>query len=1282
MKKGIRRFLSVFLTLAFVMGAFPAPLSGLNEAYAAEITEQSAYMKYETNYSLQGLDGSYGSYRLWGYVNSAWKQTTYNEEGFRITLLIDGQSYSVGVAQNGVPKQVTGDLWVTENLSIVNNGRYVKVQFVVENRGSSLQTISLGSGADVQIGQNDTAPITQFEDGSGFYMSEDLADSSSAQFNFIGRDAYGVTNVDTFWYGGYYAVNNNMFTQVSTSSLIGEDSGMAFSWLNRSIGAGSSQAFSVLIGIGALNSPPVTTIEGSGVPLPEGVPGGTYTISGTISDSENSTGTGIYYAIDERPPVNAYTFPGAPGPFTATINIPADITPGSHTLSIFAQDVDGAISSAVTRDFSIPDRSIALTPHNLTYPVGQGAKYIDPDLTAACGVPITGGKVYIEQNFDNSKDYLTFTNMNGVTGSYNTSTGVLTMTGNTTAANYQSFIRNIMFNTSALAGTRKIIVSLTTDDGSVLYFSGTGHYYEYVAANGISWAAARDAAESKAYEGQTGYLATIRSVEENSFVASKCAGDGWLGATDEGHDKEWYWVTGPEAGNKFCQQTPGGAGVVYTVQDWYQNFASGEPNDYPSGTANAENYLHMYSASGTWNDYDGNNTSIKGYLVEYGNAPLAPSGSVASIDVALTDSVPPSVSIAGNVSDWTSNDVILTISASDDASGLNPDGAYSFNGGPWTSSNTQSFSANQTVNIRVRDYQGNITSQDVVIDKIDRSAPVFTGITQAPEGWTYDGVTLTVNGASDAGAGLSEAAYSFSTAEGEYNWQASNTSGTFSQNQTVYVYVRDKLGNISTASIINISNIDNTFPNTPVITNMASYTPDKWYGDSQTVTAGFTPTSGSLETLEYCLDSGQWVNGPSAVISQQGVHYIRFRVVDGLGRTSGETGCIVQIDKTSPQAAVNDTDSSWRNSDFNVTLAFSDLGGSGVNSREYALSDTSSSPGSWLAAGASQIVSITEEGQWYIHYRTADGAGNSVTGCSGPYKLDKTCPTGSVSIRPGATKDGCDYTTIRAITLDITGSDSTSSISGIRIANSSEDLNTASWEGLTSVKENYNLSDGNGLKTIYLQLKDNAGNLSQVYTDTIYFDNVKPAVSVSGPSQGTAGEGDVITYTISILDNSANFGNAEAALNGGIDTISLGSGSILLTASGTVNLGDIGVTVEEISGKPLKRLVKLSLSNSLKAEGTVSLKIAQGAAQDKAGNISDEAACGTSLIIDNVAPANQDTLFTQDFRLKGGSVITLPASSVLSGGLVSDSNTGSGKLYRSSCGCSRHNMGKRRFHEY
>ena len=258
-------------------------------------------------------------------------------------------------------------------------------------------------------------------------------------------------------------------------------------------------------------------------------------------------------------------------------------------------------------------------------------------------------------------------------------------------------------------------------------------------------------------------------------------------------------------------------GVEYTVGGWYQNFDDGEPNDYPSGR-NEENYLHMYP-NGKWNDYPDYTDKIFGYLVEYGTEYHTPESSIAVINVAFVDVTPPTInSISGNPTSWTNEDVTLTVSAFDAGSGLHSGGAYSFNYGEWTTSPSQTFTNNQTVNIRVRDNSGNIASQDVVIDKIDKNAPTFTNIAHNPASWTSGPVSLTVNGLSDNGeAGLHEEPYSFSTAEGEYNWQSSATSQEFFDNQTVYVFVRDVLGNISPPSTILISNIDTSLPNSHVI---------------------------------------------------------------------------------------------------------------------------------------------------------------------------------------------------------------------------------------------------------------------------------------------------------------------------------------------------------------------------------------------------------------------------------------------------------------------------------
>lgn len=383
--------------------------------------------------------------------------------------------------------------------------------------------------------------------------------------------------------------------------------------------------------------------------------------------------------------------------------------------------------------------AIVLTGHNLTY---SSLTYLDPNFEVVYGGTITEGKIYIDQGFSAaSNDTLSCTNTGSITGSYNSSSGILAFSGSSTAADYQAFIRNVKFSTTSTNGTRTVVVTLTTNSGSIVYFSGTGHYYEYVATSGLTWTQARDAAAARTYQGQTGYLATVASAEENAFVAAKCDGNGWMGASDDGHDKQWYWVTGPEAGTKFCQQNAytsvfAGVGVEYTVSGWYQNFASGEPNDWKSGgngTADGENYLHMYSNDGTWNDYSEGNTGTEGYLVEYGTTVLSAAGSVVSLTVTITDdgTAPTITSVTPSTTTWTDQDVTVTINATDALSGI---AAYSFNGGAdWQAGSTKTYSENTTItagSIKVKDNAGNIATYNtaVTIDYIDRIIPVLQNI--------------------------------------------------------------------------------------------------------------------------------------------------------------------------------------------------------------------------------------------------------------------------------------------------------------------------------------------------------------------------------------------------------------------------------------------------------------------------------------------------------------------------------------------------------------------------
>ena len=110
-----------------------------------------------------------------------------------------------------------------------------------------------------------------------------------------------------------------------------------------------------------------------------------------------------------------------------------------------------------------------------------------------------------------------------------------------------------------------------------------------------------------------------------------------------------------------------------------------------------------------------------------------------SVVVDMIDKVAPTIEITGNATKPTNQDVALKISANENCTIL-----YNIDNGEWqTYSGGITVTANGTVNIKATDEAGNVTEKSVVVDKIDKKAPVFKKITLSSEDYTFDPVTVT-----------------------------------------------------------------------------------------------------------------------------------------------------------------------------------------------------------------------------------------------------------------------------------------------------------------------------------------------------------------------------------------------------------------------------------------------------------------------------------------------------------------------------------------------------------
>ncbi len=144
--------------------------------------------------------------------------------------------------------------------------------------------------------------------------------------------------------------------------------------------------------------------------------------------------------------------------------------PGASKAVAFTVSDGSADSAPATKAIDVTPVNdppvVGTTLAALAYTENDGAVAVDPGLTVADpdSPQLTGATVAISANFAAAQDALAFVDQLGITGSYDAGTGVLTLTGSATAAEYRTALRSVTYANGSedpSAATRTVSFSVT-----------------------------------------------------------------------------------------------------------------------------------------------------------------------------------------------------------------------------------------------------------------------------------------------------------------------------------------------------------------------------------------------------------------------------------------------------------------------------------------------------------------------------------------------------------------------------------------------------------------------------------------------------------------------------------------------------------------------------------------------------------------------------------------------------------------------------------------------------
>jgi predicted GH43/DUF377 family glycosyl hydrolase len=258
--------------------------------------------------------------------------------------------------------------------------------------------------------------------------------------------------------------------------------------------------------------------------------------------------------------------------------------------------------------------------------------------------------------------------------------------------------------------------------------------------------------------------------------------------------------------------------------------------------------------------------------------------------------------------------------------------------------------------------------------------------------------------------------------------------------------------------------------------------------------------------LDDSLDFGSTVVDTGSLPSQErafnltetladGTYFWRVRAWDGLGDGSAWSDIwTTRIDATAPAVrslSINGGAEFTVNQSASVELNASDpKPGSGLASMRWSANGDGWT--AWEPCRANFTVDLSgPDRRWNISVEVRDAVDNTAPAVNASILVDRTPPSAPVL----SINNGSAYTAGLAVQLSVTGMDPSPGTGSSEMAFSGDGVIWTPWEPYGAVRA-YNLTGGDGPKTVHARVRDRAGNAGLPANASIVLDTTPPSTSL------------------------------------------------------------------------------------------------------------------------------------------------------------------------------------------